>query len=217
MKTSILLLSLAIVTLMFVCALPGLFNCPLNDTVRADAAIDSGIAYKIKHRQVQDAPGTIVGSKNPELIPDTAAHTMLFLVLADRNSGEERNKARAYLGRFRLSESDMEAILAAANDYHRRVAVFSDQAKTIKDKYWPKPAPEVFVELRELQTKKERLLDEITSSLHRKVTPAGRQTIQNQIIPYVKARMKVTPEPRTLPGGEDWQPNGRISKVTKEN
>src|SRR6185369_13285864 len=170
-----------------------------------------------KHKTVHDIPGTVVGAKNPELIPDEAARTMLFLVLAERNSIEERNKAKAYLGRFRLNESDMEVILEAANDYHRRVSVFNDQAKAIKDKYWPKPAPKVFVELRELQTKKERLLAEVTTSLHRKISPAGLQTIQNQIIPYVKSRMRVTPEPRTLPGGEDWQPNGRISKLTKEN
>jgi len=216
MKTAILFLSLTIITGTLISA-PRLFSLPVNDEIRAATPDDSTAVSRTKRTPVQDAPGTIVGLMNPELIPDRAAHTMLFLVLADRNTSEERAKARAYLGRFRLDESDLVAILAAANDYRRRVGVLNDQAKAIKDKHWPKPAPKVFVALRELQTKKETLLDEVTTSLHRNVSPAGLQTIQKQVIPYVKSRMKVTPEPRTLPGGEDWRPSGHISKVMRGN
>jgi hypothetical protein len=44
-----------------------------------------------------DPPGTIDGSKNPELIPDHVAYSILFRLLSDRNTDEEKARVRAYI------------------------------------------------------------------------------------------------------------------------
>lgn len=149
----------------------------------------------------EDPPGTINGLQHPELISDRAAYTVLFLVLADRNTSEEMAKVRAYLSRFdpTLSETDTLGLVSAANEYHQRVSVFDREAKIIKDRHWPTPEPAVFVRLRELQAKKDALVDAMALSLQSRVSPYAMNTLTKKVLPHIKSMTKLAPEPRGLP------------------
>jgi len=128
--------------------------------------------------------------------------------LANRSTTEEQIKARAYLSRFdpALSEADIVQLLSAADEYQKRVSVFNKEAKLIKDMSWPNPDPGVFVSLQQLQAQKNALVDEVRKSLYLRISASGLQTITAQALPYIKSKIKLAPQPSSLPGGPDWKP-----------
>ncbi len=179
-----------------------------NDHNERNSAVSRSLGSGQARPQVQDPPGTINGSQHPELISDRAAYTILFLVLANRSTTEEQIKARAYLSRFdpALSEADIVQLLSAADEYQKRVSVFNKEAKLIKDMSWPNPDPGVFVSLQQLQAQKNALVDEVRKSLYLRISASGLQTITAQALPYIKSKIKLAPQPSSLPGGPDWKP-----------
>lgn len=200
----------SLLAVFFVACAFAIASLPKSEGVRVEAKRKTAQPQLTAQQVAKDPAGIIDGKRNPELIPDTAAYTALFLTLANRNSPQEQESARAYLTRFDsgLSDSDIASLISVANEYRRRVSVFDAQVKVIKDLNWPKPDSAVFVKLRQLQTAKEALIHEIASSLRNKLSSRGTKSLTDQLLPHIKSNTKLAPEPRSLPGGEDWQPQG---------
>lgn len=176
---------------------------------------NSNNAEAVSHRvlnytrtPISDPTGTIVGQQNPELIPDRSAYSILFIVLARRDSDVERANAQAYLRRFNLqmTDSDIESFRAIANEYWSSVTAFDRQAKQIKDGNWPRPSAQILTRLRNLQAQKEALVDAKSAELWQRLSPDGKIVLTNTILSHIKSRVKVTPGPQSLPGGPDWKP-----------
>ncbi|MFN2454315.1 MAG: hypothetical protein ABR577_08855, partial [Pyrinomonadaceae bacterium] len=56
-----------------------------------------------------DKPGTIDGAKNPEMIPDTLAYTLLFDLLSNRHTEVEKGRAKAYIRQAGIEGADVDA------------------------------------------------------------------------------------------------------------
>lgn len=167
-----------------------------------------------------DAPGTIDGAKNPELIPDHVAYSAIFRMLSNRHTNDEIIRMRAYvkqmgLGKqtcqpcppgFGTADSDVDALLNTAEEFYQRVQVIDNQVAEIKDRSWPNPSKEVLAQLRVLQQRKETIAVELAASLSARLTPEGLQVMRRHISAHVKQHVKLIPEPSTPPGGEGWQP-----------
>lgn len=192
------------------CVFAAVVSLPKKEGLKVEAKRIPAQARLSQQEVVPDPPGTIEGRRNPELISDRAAYTVLFLVLANRKTPQEAASARAYLTRFDagLSDSDLASLISAATEYRQRVSVFDGQVKVIKDSNWPRPSPAVFVKLRGLQAAKEALIQEIASSLRHRLSSHGMNVVTDQVLPHIKSMTKLAPEPRSLPGGEDWEPRG---------
>lgn len=174
-----------------------------------------------RQQVVSDPPGTIRGDQHPELIPDHFAYLAMFRMLSNRQTDEERNSIRAYvrdvigLGKQRqcrncrpsvgLNDSDIDALVGAANEFYQRVGALDQQAGDIKDRTWPNPGAYELAQLRNLQAQKEALVAEVAATLPRRLSAAGLQRFHQHIQGYVKQRIALTPAPATPPGGHGWQ------------
>ncbi|HJQ34836.1 MAG TPA: hypothetical protein VJ866_21985 [Pyrinomonadaceae bacterium] len=168
--------------------------------------------------QAANLPGTIDGAAHPEMIPDRTAYLMLFRLIANRRGEAEQRSIRSYLrtnaglGRaeahrpFDNTDADIEAVIAAAEEFNEKVTVLDGKAAAIKDRAWPNPAAADLEQLSVLQRQKEALIDGVSASLLQRLSPGGAAKLVRHINQYVKRRVKLTPEPATLPGGAGWQP-----------
>jgi len=174
-------------------------------------------------QQPADPPGTIDGSKNPELIPDKVAYSILFRFLSNRQSENEKDKVRAYLkqrlcancsGILETSTSNLEpstsnivnALLAAAGQFRQQVSVLDNQVKSIKDQHWPNPSSDVMAQLKQLQDQKEALVLAAVASLQTRIDAEGRTRVQQFVHNNFKRKIKMSPGPQSPPGGPGWQP-----------
>jgi hypothetical protein len=165
-----------------------------------------------------DLPGTIDGAKNPELIPDAVAYSAIFRLLSNRRTEDEVIKARAYVKQMGLGkhncracppaidtpESDVDALLAAAEEFYQRISVLDQQVAEIKDRTWPSPTAAIMAQLAGLQQQREAVATQVAASLPTRLTPEGMQRVSKHINEHVKQRLKLVPEPTTPPGGEGW-------------
>lgn len=89
-----------------------------------------------------DPPGTIDGSKNPELIPDEVAFRMLFLAVAEPESATEQQKARARakIASAGLSDQDTAAFLTLLAEFHKKMSSVLAQNEEIRVRN-PFPSP----------------------------------------------------------------------------
>jgi hypothetical protein len=160
----------------------------------------------------EDPSGTIVGAMNPEQVPDRAAYTILFIVLAKRVGKEQEAVANSYLKQFdaQLSASDIDTFMLIADEYWTAVTPLDGKARELKDQHWPRPPAAVMDELRRLQRKKDALIDSKTSSLSNRLSSAGLAILTHRVIPHIKSRIKIAPAPQSLPGGPDWKPRHHI-------
>jgi hypothetical protein len=167
-----------------------------------------------------DVPETIDGAKNPELIADHIAYSALFRLLSNRSTGDEITRARAYVKQMGLgkqnckvcppgidtAESDIDALLAAAEEFYQRIDVLDRQVAEIKDHTWPNPSTATMTQLAGLQKQREAVAVEVAASLVTRLTPVGMQRVRQHIQEHVKQRVKLIPEPTTPPGGAGWHP-----------
>jgi hypothetical protein len=219
-KFTSLLIFLAIGT---ICVAAGISDST-TDTPKAVASdaqpqIDSGTT---------DLPGTIDGAKDPAKIPDHIAYSALFRMISNRQTAAEKNSIRGYVRQMGLGkqgncpgcppsvgigDADIDAFIAAAEEFHQRVTVIDSEAATIKDSTWPNPPPDVMAHLAQLQQEKEAIATEIAASLSGRLSAEGMSRLINHMNEHVKRRVKLIPEPTTPPGGPGWHLNspGRLS------
>lgn len=167
----------------------------------------------------KDVPGTIHGANNPELIPDHIAYSAIFRLLSNRHTDDELMKARAYVKQMGLGkhncktcpaeldtdESDVDAVLAAAEEFYERISVLDRQVAEIKNRTWPNPTAATMAQLASLQQQREGIAAQVAASLGSRLTPKGMLRVRKYINEHVKQRVNLIPEPMTPPGGEGWQ------------
>ncbi|HKS29388.1 MAG TPA: hypothetical protein VJS44_16275 [Pyrinomonadaceae bacterium] len=90
-------------------------------------------------------------------------------------------------------EADIDALIAAAEEFHRRISVFDSQAKEIRNKVNGSFSEETKRQLKQLQKQKEQIVDEIAASLQRQVSKTGVERIKSHIRTRVKPQIKFTP------------------------
>ncbi len=143
----------------------GTIGLVLGATSRSERKITNSSRTTVTPQQ-QDPAGTVNGAEHPELIPDNAAYMMLFRLLSNRQSEVEKNSIRAYIRQMGLGkqwkcddcppsvgvgDADIEALLATADEFNRRVSILDAQAAEIKNAMRSDPTPEAIAQLRQLQ------------------------------------------------------------------
>jgi hypothetical protein len=161
-----------------------------------------------------DHPGTINGAQQPERIPDRAAYSILFRVLSNRNTEQEKQRARAYVrhvlacskcNKTKEDDTDADAILTLVEEFNQKVKNLDSEVKRLKDTHWPQPGAQVMARLQEMQVQKDKVMDELISSLPKRLSIDGLEKIKAHI-GRMKTKMKVVPSPQSPPGGPGWKP-----------
>jgi hypothetical protein len=151
----------------------------------------------------QDPEGTIDGAKNPEKISDQAAYSLLFRFLSGRKTEAEKKRARAYV-RMMLRESGcvpldvseesrVDSLLAAAEEFHRKVSVLDRQAQEVKGNNRFDRSPEKLSKLKGLQKQKEVLVMEVVATLPGRLGADVAEKLRGHMNNVFKRKMKIRP------------------------
>jgi len=156
-----------------------------------------------------DEPGVINGANNPELIPDHVAYSILFRLVSNDQSQEGRKRIRSYVRLMGLGdqaahscsgelqpvdpgkERDVDAFIAAADEFRRRVSALDQQAADIKKRHWPDLDGAPMARLTRLQQQKERLIAEIVASLPNRLSADGAARVRAYVGERMKRRIKM--------------------------
>ena len=163
-----------------------------------------------------DRPGTINGAVNPELIADHVAFLVIFRMVADRKTAEEKSRIRPYIRRLlgikcpscgppdestgrtvEMDEADIDAVVAAAEEFHREVSVLDKKVEEIKWRSWPDPGASAMGQLKRLQAQKEAIALRCAASLRSRLTPASQENFNKEVNGHIKRRIKLTPGPQS--------------------
>ena len=172
----------------------------------------------------QDRPGTINGLSNPELIPDRAAYLILFRLIANRRTPEERNRVESYIrgmlnigckscGALRESErilnteqggrtseqeeADINAVFATMEEFNQQIELLDNQARDTKERR--RSDPQALLRLTALQTQKNILVEDKFEALVRRLSPVSRSRLQSFINERLKQKIKIIPTQRVPP------------------
>lgn len=153
------------------------------------------------------------GAQTPEQIPDHVAYALIFRAVAGRHSEAQKKSIRSYVAQLGLGreacescprrkepvnpdepDPEIEALVAAAEEYHRQVGLLDREAKAIKDATWQNPTPAAYAALANLQTRKEELVTSVVAGLVRRLGPDAsarlRQNVDGRVKPLTKIRKK---------------------------
>jgi hypothetical protein len=148
----------------------------------------------------QDPPGTIDGAKNPELIPDLAAYTLMLNFFADRDESE-RGKLMAYCRQAMLTDVNLDGMLTAARFYQRQVAGLDAQAHEIRDR---EPYATAAPKLARLQARRDEVVADVIEKLPQFVGSRGAAALRKHL-ERVKSHMKIVPGPMMPSGMADMK------------
>lgn len=171
-------------------------------------AVDTSVAIATSNptRNTQQQPTNFIdGSRNPELIPDHVAYTLVFRLLSDRYTPEEQGRARSYLKMVfgcldcnnqtevsAASESHINSFLNVVAEFEQRVSVLDHRAQEIHDQHGqPNPPPDVLAELDILQRQKEAIVAELIASLPSRLGADGAERLHQHINNRVKPKTKI--------------------------
>lgn len=175
-------------------------------------------AAPVAHKQQPpaDEPGMVDGAKHPELIPDRVAYSLLFRVISGRRDAQAKARIRSYIRQFgtgvkgcaesdcskRMGDSDVDALLAAADEFQQRVGALDQQAGEIKKNHWATRTPETMAQLAQLQRQKDAILAEIIASLPRRLSAGGLNRLRAHVEGRVKPRTKIRKPSAEMPDAQ---------------
>lgn len=162
---------------------------------------------------LQPQDDVIDGSQTPERIPDHAAFSVVFRLIADRKTDAEKRSIRAYINQLGLGEqkcdaagadakaaakdrgqtgdeSEIDAMIAVAEQYRQQVSVLDRQAKAIKDSTRGVPTAASLAKLTELKRQKEALVLSTVEGLERRLGPDATARLRRYINGRVKRHIK---------------------------
>ena len=96
-----------------------------------------------------------------------------------------------------MDEADIDAVIAVAEEFHRRVSLLDKKVEEIKWRSWPDPSPQAMGQLRGLQVQKEAIVMELAASMKGRLTAATRTGFDKHFDEIVKTRIKLAPEPQS--------------------
>lgn len=139
-------------------------------------------------------PARIIdGAINPELIPDRVAYSLMFRFIANRPKPEEKGRIRAYLRHIGLADGDIDGLIAAAEEFNQRVSPLDADAKQIKASNRGIVNPQVETHLRQLQGRKEAVVDYVVARLPLRISGDAISKLQRHVAEHVKRRVRFQP------------------------
>lgn len=204
----VLLLALAISSLGIVTATSKSVAENINKSTNGSALSAPKIPVISRLQDLPDEPGVINGAKNPQLIPDQVAYSLLFRLVSGTQDAEAKKRIRSYVKQMvgecsncpgeeatrdknKKKEQDTDAFITIANEFQQRVGVFDQQVIEIKKRNWPNPSPEVMAQLTQLQRQKEAIVDELMASLPKRLSSKGVDKVRSHISERVKRNVKM--------------------------
>jgi hypothetical protein len=144
---------------------------------------------------------------HPTSIPDQVAYTLLFRMLAERNTADEKNAARSYLKMVfgcsdcddyqqRAAEKQIKAFLVVVKQFERRVGNLDRQAQELHDLNGPNPSHDVLAQLNELESQKEVIVSQLVDSLPNHLDEDGMAKLHRHLNERVKRKVKMTGKAR---------------------
>lgn len=170
----------------------------------ASRLLDSTYVPKVAAELSKKRLGAIDdGAINPELIPDQMAYTLLFRMLADRNTADEKNAARTYLRmafgcgncdehQQHVAEKQIKSFFVVVKQFERRVGDLDRQAQRLHDLNGPNPSYDVLAQLNELESRKELIISELVDSLPYHLDEDGMAELDRHLNKRVKPKVKMT-------------------------
>lgn len=185
-------------------------------------AIGIAATFKPAGRQTQDAQvalaqttqqqnqtGIIDGATHPELVPDRVAYSLLFRLISNRQTDEQKARIRGYirqmgLGRQRCrncpsvsgtndadDDTDIDAMVTVAEEFQQRVSMLDQQAKALKEQNKLTRIPNLMAQLTHLQQQKDAIVDGLMNSLPSRLSANGAEKVRQHINERVKTRTKM--------------------------
>lgn len=176
-----------------------------RDDVKAAANIS--IPQPEPARQIiEDSTDVIDGAKHPEKIPDNVAYTMLFRLIANRETDEEKSRIRSYLKQalgcedcnHKVEEADIESLISAAEEFNQQVSIVDQQAMDRLERYHPEHPPLSAYDkepLRQFQKQKEAIVNDTVASLLKRLSVDGKASLHRHIKDRMKRRIKMNQKP----------------------
>jgi hypothetical protein len=154
-----------------------------------------GIASSVRQSSAnQDPPGTIDGAVNKDLIPDNAAYTTLLRFVAYQAQADKPKADKAfalsYLKFNGFEDADIKAIMAAADEFQKRVAVIDGQIEKLN--------PSTVDKLEQLRKQQDDLVQEFANSFSVRLSSKGQEKMNYLIQHRIKSKMKIIPAPQDL-------------------
>lgn len=147
-----------------------------------------------------DAPGTIHGAKNPELIADNLAYKMMLLsfIIPEKPTDLQKARQQAQMRMLNLSPGDTAALLPLVSDFRDQLKGLSDQVAEIH-KVTPAPVrgSDEWFQLADLQQQRDNLVADTTASLATKLSLDGAAKLQARL-PIVKGGITHVPLPNLV-------------------
>jgi hypothetical protein len=173
-------------------------------------AIDSGTTTGTTTFIVgKDKRSVVDGSVEPDKIPEHVAYSLLFRLIARRETEEETKRIRAYLsqalgcnvcsneeGSTDLADStnaDVRILMSAAQTFDEQVGILDQQAINIQARYHPSHDPlsnEDKKHLKILKKKKRKIIDHLITSLSHNLSAPGSAALQAHIHQRMKRKIK---------------------------
>ncbi len=180
-----------------------------RDTAGAPQAVVGAASRRLTaaagHPSGAAPPAPVIdGAVNPEMIPDRVAYATLFALIAGRRTEAEAGRARAYVRQMGLEGEDVEALIAAAEEFRQQAGVVDRRASGLRSRYFYKAvdgnyyrngAP-VTVEDRErwkqLREQREVITADTAASLRRRLSGTGWAGVRRYVVGHMKRGIRMT-------------------------
>jgi hypothetical protein len=193
--TRILLVALAV---LFIAAFPlnRKTSSSVAQTPQSAALPPGGSTVRLPQLPLPDPPGTIDGSKTPELIPDDVAYRLVLLGIAEPENATPAQQARfrAKIASAKLDVDDTQALVVILAAFQKELDALNEQSKQIRLRTpIPMGGTPAYQQLAELSKQRLSVVAEAMGALPARLSPAGAA----QFEAYVKAQkrgMKYVPD-----------------------
>lgn len=139
--------------------------------------------------------GTIDGAVHPENIPDHVAYSLLFQLIAGRQTEVEKRRIKSYIRQMGLGDADGNALIVAAEEYRVRIAMLSQQASGVLMRYHPVHPPlsaQDRNQLKQLDRQRDFVVNDIVASLPHRLSTDGLVKLRHHINERVKRKTRIT-------------------------
>lgn len=211
-------MSRLIVVVLFSILIVGIVSVLIVTIKSSPVIVESAITTDSTVASLQYPLGTINGSSSPELIPDRVAYSILFRLIANSKTPEERNRIESYIrGMLNIGcktcgalmengkmvnaananrpteqeKADVDAVFATVDEFKQQVESLDNQAREIKVNR--RSDPQALQHLIALQAQKNILVENKIASLINRLSPVSRSNLQSFINEHLKQKITIAP------------------------
>lgn len=196
---------LALVMVGIVCVSAGVWRDTAGAPRAAAGTTTQRLTAAAGHPAGAIPPAPVIdGAVNPEMIPDHVAYSTLFALIAGRRTEAEAGRARAYVRQMGLKGADVEALVAAAEEFRQQAGVIDRHASQLRSRYFYKAGDgnyyrngsPVTAEDRErwgqLRGQREVITADTAASLRRRLSGAGWAAVRRHVVGHMKRGIRMT-------------------------